>query len=291
MKPRVADAGKPTTTCATPADMLVIDRGRQERCSTCMASSGPRPSPGRWGRRSNTVRSRSRSPCRTRAPCRRPRFRNDNTAQMLQQADEVEQDHRQHGAHVRDHEEESSRPPPTTWSLRRTTSWTPPTSCGTTSPTSTTSSDLFTATSTGTNTCFDIPRLLVASLDLRCSRRDRCAHRPIAGHDGEGLDHLDQVDAAKFLATLLPPTIESMKTMRDFMVATHSTMAGNPGPPAGTGTGLDADGQITSTRPKKTTTPSTCRRKCSRTPTSNAACRCFVSLDGKAVRLIITPPR
>ncbi len=114
--------------------------------------------------------------------------------------------------------------------------------------------------------CYDIPicwslRSIFDSLD----GIDRLADQ-IQGVTGD-LDQLD-VLMPQMLATL-PPTIQSMKTMRDFMLSTHSTMAG-----------IQAHSQelaqapprwaSTSTRPR-TTTRSTCRPRSSRTPPTSSA--------------------
>jgi RND superfamily putative drug exporter len=71
--------------------------------------------------------------------------------------------------------------------------------------------------------CFDIPvcwsiRAIFDSIDGIDELADK-----LQGLTGT-LDHLDEL-MPQMLATL-PPTIQSMKTMRDFMLATHSTMAG-----------------------------------------------------------------
>jgi len=66
-----------------------------------------------------------------------------------------------------------------------------------------------------------------------------------------------------------PPTIESMKTMRDFMWRRKHD-GGHPGTHAGGRPGIDAHGASTSTKPKNDDS-FYFRRKSSRTPTSNAA--------------------
>ena len=205
-----------------PADMLVIDRVAKsvfhlhgiERVQTITLAA--------WARRSNTVRSRSRSPCRTLAP-----WNTGQDSERQHRADaragrRVEQDHRQHGAHVRDHEGADGHHPRHGRSDARHRGH-HQRIAGPHRRLQRLLRSLFAATSTGKNTASTFPvvgRFARSSIPSTGSMELADQLQVMTG----SLDHLDQL-MPQILATL-PPTIESMKTMRDFMVATHSTMAG-----------------------------------------------------------------
>ena len=98
------------------------------------------------------------------------------------------------------------------------------------------------------------------------------------------LDHLDQL-MPQILATL-PPTIESMKTMRDFMVATHSTMAGIQAHQQELAQGSTLMGNYFDEA--KNDDSFYLPPEVFKNPDFERGLKMFVSPDGKAVRLIIT---
>jgi len=98
------------------------------------------------------------------------------------------------------------------------------------------------------------------------------------------LDHLDQL-MPQMLATL-PPTIESMKTMRDFMVATHSTMAGIQAHQQELAQGSTLMGNYFDEA--KNDDSFYLPPEVFKNPDFKRGLKMFVSPDGKAVRLIIT---
>jgi RND superfamily putative drug exporter len=98
------------------------------------------------------------------------------------------------------------------------------------------------------------------------------------------LDHLDQL-MPQMLATL-PPTIESMKTMRDFMVATHSTMAGIQAHQQELAQGSTLMGNYFDEA--KNDDSFYLPPEVFKNPDFERGLKMFVSPDGKAVRLIIT---
>ncbi|HXO11363.1 MAG TPA: RND family transporter, partial [Mycobacterium sp.] len=98
------------------------------------------------------------------------------------------------------------------------------------------------------------------------------------------LDHLDQL-MPQVLATL-PPTIESMKTMRDFMVATHSTMAGIQAHQQELAQGSTLMGNYFDEA--KNDDSFYLPPEVFKNPDFERGLKMFVSPDGKAVRLIIT---
>lgn len=114
--------------------------------------------------------------------------------------------------------------------------------------------------------CFDIPicwslRSVFDALDGIDELADQ-----IEGLGGD-LDRLDQ-SMPQLLADF-PSMIDTMKTMRDFMLSTHSTMAGIQAHQQEAAEGSTLMGQYFDEA--KTMTRSICHRKSSRAPTSNAA--------------------
>jgi len=98
---------------------------------------------------------------------------------------------------------------------------------------------------------------------------------------------IDQLDTLmpQMLATL-PPTIESMKTMRDFMVSTHSTMAGIQAHQQEGAEGATLMGQYFDEA--KNDDSFYLPPEVFKNPDFQRGLKMFVSADGKAVRLIIT---
>ena len=131
--------------------------------------------------------------------------------------------------------------------------------------------------------CYDIPicwslRSIFDSLD---------GIDTLAGQISGLTVELDQLDALmpQMLATL-PPTIQSMKTMRDFMLATHSTMAGiqahsQEAAQGATEMGLYFD-------QAKNDDSFYLPPEVFKNPDFERGLKMFVSPDGKAVRFIIT---
>jgi RND superfamily putative drug exporter len=131
--------------------------------------------------------------------------------------------------------------------------------------------------------CFDIPscwslRSIFDTLDGIDELADEL--QVLTG----SLDHLDKL-MPQMLATL-PPTIQTMKTMRDFMVATHSTMAGIQAHQQEGAEGSTLMGQYFDEAKNDDTfylPPEVFKN-----PDFERGLKMFVSPDGKAVRLIIT---
>jgi RND superfamily putative drug exporter len=131
--------------------------------------------------------------------------------------------------------------------------------------------------------CFDIPscwsiRSIFDTLDGIDEIADQL--QVLTG----SLDHLDQL-MPQILATL-PPTIASMKTMRDFMVATHSTMAGIQAHQQEGAEGSTLMGQYFDEA--KNDDSFYLPPEVFKNPDFERGLKMFVSPDGKAVRLIIT---
>jgi RND superfamily putative drug exporter len=131
--------------------------------------------------------------------------------------------------------------------------------------------------------CFDIPscfslRSIFDSLDGIDELADK-----LQGLTGS-LDQLDQL-MPQMLATL-PPTIESMKTMRDFMVSTHSTMAGIQAHQQEGAEGATLMGQYFDEA--KNDDSFYLPPEVFKNPDFQRGLKMFVSPDGKAVRFIIT---
>jgi putative drug exporter of the RND superfamily len=131
--------------------------------------------------------------------------------------------------------------------------------------------------------CFDIPscwsiRSIFDTLDGIDEIADQL--QVLTG----SLDHLDQL-MPQMLATL-PPTIASMKTMRDFMVATHSTMAGIQAHQQEGAEGSTLMGQYFDEA--KNDDSFYLPPEVFKNPDFERGLKMFVSPDGKAVRLIIT---
>jgi RND superfamily putative drug exporter len=131
--------------------------------------------------------------------------------------------------------------------------------------------------------CFDIPscwsiRSIFDTLDGIDEIADQL--QVLTG----SLDHLDQL-MPQILATL-PPTIASMKTMRDFMVASHSTMAGIQAHQQEGAEGSTLMGQYFDEA--KNDDSFYLPPEVFKNPDFERGLKMFVSPDGKAVRLIIT---
>jgi putative drug exporter of the RND superfamily len=131
--------------------------------------------------------------------------------------------------------------------------------------------------------CFDIPscwslRSIFDTLDGIDKLADQL--QVMTG----SLEHLDQL-MPQVLATL-PPTIESMKTMRDFMVATHSTMAGIQAHQQELAQGSTLMGNYFDEA--KNDDSFYLPPEVFKNPDFERGLKMFVSPDGKAVRLIIT---
>jgi RND superfamily putative drug exporter len=104
---------------------------------------------------------------------------------------------------------------------------------------------------------------------------------------GSVVNSTDQLDKLmpQMLATL-PPTIESMKTMRDFMVSTHSTMAGIQAHMQESAEGSTLMGQYFDEA--KNDDSFYLPPEVFKNPDFQRGLKMFVSPDGKAVRFIIT---
>src|SRR5271163_2504340 len=131
--------------------------------------------------------------------------------------------------------------------------------------------------------CFDIPscwslRSIFDTLDGIDELADQL--QVMTG----SLDHLDQL-MPQILATL-PPTIASMKTMRGFMVATHSTMAGIQAHQQELAQGSTLMGNYFDEA--KNDDSFYLPPEVFKNPDFERGLKMFVSPDGKAVRLIIT---
>ena len=131
--------------------------------------------------------------------------------------------------------------------------------------------------------CFDIPscwslRSIFDTLDGIDELADQL--QVMTG----SLDHLDQL-MPQILATL-PPTIASMKTMRDFMVSTHSTMAGIQAHQQELAEGSTLMGNYFDEA--KNDDSFYLPPEVFKNPDFERGLKMFVSPDGKAVRLIIT---
>jgi RND superfamily putative drug exporter len=131
--------------------------------------------------------------------------------------------------------------------------------------------------------CFDIPscwaiRSVFDSLDGIDALADK--FQTLTG----SIDQLDTL-MPQMLATL-PPTIESMKTMRDFMVSTHSTMAGIQAHQQEGAEGATLMGQYFDEA--KNDDSFYLPPEVFKNPDFERGLKMFVSADGKAVRLIIT---
>jgi putative drug exporter of the RND superfamily len=131
--------------------------------------------------------------------------------------------------------------------------------------------------------CFDIPscwsiRSIFDTLDGIDELADQL--QVMTG----SLDHLDKL-MPQMLATL-PPTIESMKTMRDFMVATHSTMAGIQAHQQELAEGSTLMGNYFDEA--KNDDSFYLPPEVFKNPDFKRGLKMFVSPDGKAVRFIIT---
>jgi RND superfamily putative drug exporter len=131
--------------------------------------------------------------------------------------------------------------------------------------------------------CFDIPscwaiRSVFDSLDGIDALADK--FQTLTG----SIDQLDTL-MPQMLATL-PPTIESMKTMRDFMVSTHSTMAGIQAHQQEGAEGATLMGQYFDEA--KNDDSFYLPPEVFKNPDFERGLKMFVSPDGKAVRLIIT---
>jgi RND superfamily putative drug exporter len=131
--------------------------------------------------------------------------------------------------------------------------------------------------------CFDIPicwslRSIFDALD----GIDKLADK-FQGLTGS-LDHLDEL-MPQMLSTL-PPTIQSMKTMRDFMLSTHSTMAGIQAHQQELAEGATLMGQYFDEA--KNDDSFYLPPEVFKNPEFERGLKMFVSPDGKAVRFIIT---
>jgi RND superfamily putative drug exporter len=131
--------------------------------------------------------------------------------------------------------------------------------------------------------CYDIPvcvplRAIFDSLDGIDALADKFGTLTVS------LDQLDKL-MPQMLATL-PPTIDSMKTMRDFMLSTHSTMAGIQAHQQEGAEGSTLMGQYFDEAKNDDTfylPPEVFKN-----PDFQRGLKMFVSPDGKSVRLIIT---
>jgi RND superfamily putative drug exporter len=131
--------------------------------------------------------------------------------------------------------------------------------------------------------CFDIPscwalRSIFDTLDGIDDLADQL--QVMTG----SLDHLDRL-MPQMLATL-PPTIESMKRMRDFMVSTHSTMAGIQAHQQELAAGSTLMGNYFDEA--KNDDSFYLPPEVFKNPDFERGLKMFVSPDGKAVRFIIT---
>src|ERR1700720_1332725 len=131
--------------------------------------------------------------------------------------------------------------------------------------------------------CFDIPvcwslRSIFDVLDGVDSLTDKLQGLRVS------LDHLDTL-LPQMLADL-PPTIESLKKMRDFMVATHSTMAGIQAHMQEPAEGSTRIGQYFDEA--KNDDSFYLPPEVFKNPDFQRGLKMFVSPDGKAVRFIIT---
>ncbi|OBI76151.1 RND family transporter, partial [Mycobacterium sp. E740] len=131
--------------------------------------------------------------------------------------------------------------------------------------------------------CFNIPvcwsmRSLFDSLDGIDQLADK-----IQGISGD----LDQLDALMpQLLSTIPPTIQSMKTMRDFMLSTHSTMAGIQAHSQELAQGATEMGLYFDQA--KNDDSFYLPPEVFKNPDFERGLKMFVSPDGKAVRFIIT---
>lgn len=131
--------------------------------------------------------------------------------------------------------------------------------------------------------CFDIPvcyslRSIFDALDGIDSLADKF------GDLTHSLDHLDQL-MPQLLADL-PPTIASMTKMRDFMIATHSTMSGIQAHQQELAEGATLMGQYFDEA--KNDDSFYLPPDVFKNPDFQRGLKMFVSADGKAVRFIIT---
>jgi len=131
--------------------------------------------------------------------------------------------------------------------------------------------------------CYDIPicyslRSLFDSLD----GIDQLAGK-LEGLSGD-IDQLDQLMPQ--MLEVLPPTIESMKTMRDFMLSTHSTMAGIQKQMQESAEGSTMMGNYFDQA--KNDDSFYLPPEVFTNPDFERGLKMFVSPDGKAVRMIIT---
>ncbi|ODQ84115.1 hypothetical protein BHQ17_28020 [Mycolicibacterium holsaticum] len=131
--------------------------------------------------------------------------------------------------------------------------------------------------------CFDIPicwslRSIFDSIDGIDQLADK-----LQGITGD-LDQLDQL-MPQMLATI-PPTIESMKTMRNFMLSTHSTMAGIQAHSQELAQGATEMGLYFDQA--KNDDSFYLPPEVFQNPDFERGLKMFVSPDGKAVRMIIT---
>ncbi|OBH32093.1 hypothetical protein A5692_15865, partial [Mycobacterium sp. E342] len=131
--------------------------------------------------------------------------------------------------------------------------------------------------------CFDIPicwslRSVFDALDGIDDLADQ-----LEGLSGD-LDHLDRL-MPQLLADL-PPTIASMKAMRDFMLSTHSTMAGIQSHMQEAAEGSTLMGQYFDEA--KNDDSFYLPPEVFKSPDFERGLKMFVSPDGKAVRFIIT---
>ena len=131
--------------------------------------------------------------------------------------------------------------------------------------------------------CYDIPicwslRSIFDALDGVDQLADRV--QTLTG----SLDHLDEL-MPQILATL-PPTIQSMKTLRDFTVSTHSTMAGIQAHQQELAEGTTLMGQYFDEA--KNDDFFYLPPEVFKNPDFQRGLKMFVSPDGKAVRMIIT---
>jgi RND superfamily putative drug exporter len=131
--------------------------------------------------------------------------------------------------------------------------------------------------------CFNIPvcfslRSLFDSLD----GIDQLAGK-LEGLSGD-IDQLDQLMPQ--MLDVLPPTIESMKTMRDFMLSTHSTMAGIQKQMQESAEGSTMMGNYFDQA--KNDDSFYLPPEVFQNPDFERGLKMFVSPDGKAVRMIIT---
>jgi RND superfamily putative drug exporter len=131
--------------------------------------------------------------------------------------------------------------------------------------------------------CYDIPlcwslRSIFDSLDGIDQLADK-----LAGLTGD-LDQLDQLMPQ--ISATLPPTIESMKTMRDFMLSNHSTMAGIQKQMQESAEGSTMMGNYFDQA--KNDDSFYLPPEVFQNPDFERGLKMFVSPDGKAVRFIIT---